>query len=67
LIEKRIDPLGRTYYWLAAQLLREKGAADTDIEAVRKGKISITPLHFNLTDFRVLEKLKEMDVEKYVD
>ncbi|NDJ17404.1 5'/3'-nucleotidase SurE [Myxacorys almedinensis A] len=53
--EKRVDPRGKTYYWLAGELLEDVDdpdvAADapTDVEAIRENYITITPLHYNLT------------------
>ncbi|HHY81258.1 MAG TPA: 5'/3'-nucleotidase SurE [Clostridiales bacterium] len=56
--EKRLDPRGRTYYWLAGELIEEAMASDTDIEAVKNLYVSITPLHFDLTSYKMLDSLK---------
>ena len=53
--QKRVDPRNRIYYWLDSEELfvMEGGddtGIDTDVEAVKKGKISITPIHCDLTD-----------------
>lgn len=57
--EARKDPRGQPYYWLAGELIKEEGSdRDTDIAAVAEGKISITPLHIDLTDYRRLPELK---------
>lgn len=47
--EKRIDPRGKTYYWLAGELINEPEDAQTDIAAVRANKISITPVTYEMT------------------
>jgi 5'-nucleotidase len=54
--EKRLDPRGKTYYWLAGEVLEEVKEpgdrsiqAQTDVEAVRNNYIAITPLQYNLT------------------
>jgi 5'-nucleotidase len=54
--EKRIDPRGKTYYWLAGELLEEveptadiSESAPTDVQAIRTNHITITPLQYNLT------------------
>lgn len=61
--EQRTDPRGHHYYWLAGEALKEvdldagEAIADqfpTDVTAVRKNYISVTPLHFNLTAHREL-------------
>ncbi len=52
-VEKR-DPRGRRYFWLAGtpEWTAEDG---TDIHAIGEGRVSITPLHLDLTDYRGLE------------
>lgn len=51
------DPRGRTIWWIG-----EAGAADdagpgTDFDAVRRGFVSVTPIHVDLTRFQALEKV----------
>lgn len=59
--EKRIDPRGRVYYWLAGELVDDEDEAeDVDTRAVRDGYISITPIHFPLTNENVLPELKNI-------
>ncbi len=62
--EQRTDPRGHHYYWLAGEALKEEdldaGQAiasqyPTDVTAVGKNYISVTPLHFNLTAHRELD------------
>ncbi len=53
--QKRVDPRNRIYYWLdTEELFMVEGGddtgIDTDVEAVKKGKISITPIRCDLTD-----------------
>lgn len=59
IFEKRVDPRGRLYYWMAGEPLEaEEGAAGTDVEAVRNNYVSITPLRLDLTDESAFERLK---------
>jgi len=53
IVEKR-DPRGRRYYWIAGTPTW-KEEAGTDFAAIEEGKVSITPLHLDLTDYRGLE------------
>jgi broad specificity polyphosphatase/5'/3'-nucleotidase SurE len=53
IVEKR-DPRGRRYYWIAGTPTW-KEEAGTDFAAIDAGKVSITPLHLDLTDYRGLE------------
>lgn len=56
--EHRLDPRGRSYFWQAGSLELETDP-DTDLYAIQKEYISITPMHSDLTDYRKLKKRKE--------
>ena len=56
--EKRTDPHGRTYYWMAGTPVQGHNAADTDVAAIEQGRISVTPIHFDLTDYTLLDELR---------
>jgi 5'-nucleotidase len=49
LFEKRIDPRGKTYYWLSGVIVEEEAEPDTDIQAIRDNYVAITPLKYDLT------------------
>jgi 5'-nucleotidase len=55
-IIERLDPRGRKYYWIAGtpEWKEEEG---TDFAAIDAGKVSITPLHLDLTDYRGQERI----------
>ncbi len=53
IIEKK-DPRENVYYWIGAGNPTSSGDKTSDIWAVAKGFISITPLHTDLTDYRAL-------------
>ncbi|MFP4036723.1 MAG: 5'/3'-nucleotidase SurE [Desulfobacteraceae bacterium] len=57
--DRRIDPRGNAYYWLTGETPLEENAPDTDAAALRQGKITITPIHFDLTSEEDLERLKK--------
>ena len=56
--EKREDPRGKTYYWLAGEMVKEELDEDIDMEAVKNHYISITPLHYDLTDYNLLDTFR---------
>ncbi len=56
--EKRIDPRGKVYYWMAGELISEPSTANTDIAAVRNNKISITPVTFEMTRKETMSDLE---------
>lgn len=61
--EQRVDPRGMHYYWLAGDLVDDdeiENAADTDTRAIKEGYISITPVHFQLTNRDAIPGLKEI-------
>lgn len=60
IIDERVDPRGRTYYWIAAQ---EQGFDDipgSDMVAVRDGYASLTPIIFQLTNDEYWEQLQKL-------
>lgn len=60
--EKRVDPRGKTYYWLAGELMKKDNHPASDVRAVEEGFISITPLQFNLTNKDMMAKLSSWDI-----
>jgi 5'-nucleotidase len=56
---EKVDPRGRKYYWIAGtpEWQSETG---TDHAAVASGRVSVTPLHLDLTDYRSLETYAEL-------
>ena len=48
-LERRTDPRGRDYYWFSGEPTECDCAEGTDIAAVQAGRISVTPVHFDLT------------------
>lgn len=58
--EKRTDPRGKVYYWLAGKLMDEPLDAPTDIAAVRNNKISITPVTYEMTRTETLKDLNQL-------
>ncbi len=56
--DRRIDPRGRLYFWSGPDFGCPEPHPDTDETALREGYITVTPLHFNLTDAVMLAKMK---------
>lgn len=53
-LDRRQDPAGRAYYWIGGEDPVDILAADTDVEAIRDGFVSVTPISLDLTsrDYR---------------
>lgn len=62
--DKRIDPRGNIYYWLAGEVKpNSQEDPDIDIVAVENNYVSITPIHFDLTNYRIIKEIKKMGLE----
>lgn len=57
IVEKR-DPHGRKYYWIAGTRVAWSRGANSDHEAVRRGMVSVTPIHLDVTHYEALERLQ---------
>lgn len=58
--EKRTDLRGRDYYWMGFRKERSKPAEGTDLRALYEGRISVTPLHIDLTHMPSVHELKKV-------
>lgn len=54
---KALDPRGRKIYWIGAPGPEQDAGPGTDFYAVNSGYVSITPLHLDLTHYKVLDEL----------
>ena len=68
--QKRFDPRGKSYYWLAGEVIKEIEQPEhlhlsfeipTDVQAISANYITITPLQYNLTDVRSVEYFHNSD------
>jgi 5'-nucleotidase len=57
--EKRLDPRGNVYYWLAGELSEQTESPTSDAHAIKQGFVSITPLKFNLTNHSLIPQLEQ--------
>ncbi len=56
--DKRVDPRGKVYYWMAGELIKHDENDDTDINAIRWNRISITPVTFEMTHKSIMADLE---------
>ncbi len=62
---ERVDPRGKKYYWIGGgepDWEREEG---TDLDAVDRKYVSITPLHLDMTDYSSFDRLRPMETMAY--
>ena len=58
-----VDPRGRKYYWIGGADATHVDIPGSDCNAVFDERlISVTPLHLDLTDYRLLEDLRSWEV-----
>lgn len=56
-ISERLDPRGQPYIWIGAQRAEDRSTPGTDIEAVCRGAVAVTPLCVDLTDRETMRAL----------
>lgn len=61
--DKRVDPHNRIYYWLTGTKIELEEDGGVDDRAILNNKISITPVHFDLTDYHFIENLKKWNFD----
>jgi 5'-nucleotidase len=57
-LDRRVDLRGNPYYWIGFRRVRSKPAPGSDLAAIYANRISVTPLHLNLSEFKVRDRLK---------
>lgn len=61
--EQRKDPYGKDYYWLTGNLVEVDTEIETDHAAIKKNYVSVTPIHFDLTDYKTFDMMKSWNIE----
>lgn len=63
---ERMDPRGKKYYWIGGgepDWEREEG---TDLDAVDRKFVSITPIHLDMTDYSSFDRLRALEGLTYL-
>ncbi|MDH3658484.1 MAG: 5'/3'-nucleotidase SurE [Alphaproteobacteria bacterium] len=58
-LEERLDPRGHPYIWIGLQSFGEAFAPGSDLQAIVDRKISITPIHMDLTHRESIDGIKQ--------
>jgi 5'-nucleotidase len=70
--QKRVDPRGKTYYWLSGEVVQDleqpehfhlPPEIETDVQAIKNNYITIVPLQFNMTSAVGVFGLKDCGIE----
>ena len=54
---KEVDPRGRTMYWIGPPGSEADAGPGTDFHAVSQGYISMTPLHLDMTHYKLFDQV----------
>ena len=57
IIVEKVDPKGRKYYWIGGNESGFEDIPDSDCNAIRADKVSITPLKVDITDTNTLKSI----------
>ena len=60
--EKRLDPYGNNYYWLTGEMIDFEDDINFDHIAIKNNYVAVTPVHFDLTDYKTYDKLKSWNL-----
>ncbi|PCJ20618.1 MAG: 5'/3'-nucleotidase SurE [Candidatus Cloacimonadota bacterium] len=58
--DKRVSPLGKTYFWLSGVMEEEKENKNSDKYAIQHNYISVSPLKIDFTNYEELNSLKSV-------
>jgi len=61
--DKRVNPLGRDYYWLTGEFVNEDQGEDTDEWALDNGYVSVVPVQFDLTAHHAIKDINSWDLK----
>lgn len=56
-VVEKTDPRGGKYYWIAGEQVSWHRSSQSDVKAVADRYVSLTPLHFDMTQYEALQKI----------
>ncbi|MEG6615591.1 5'/3'-nucleotidase SurE [Peptococcaceae bacterium 1198_IL3148] len=63
--DKRTDPRGRTYYWMAGEPENlDENDPTTDANAVKEGYVAVTPIEIDVTNYDFMKELQTWAINK---
>lgn len=57
--EERKDPHGKKYYWLTGEFVNFDKGRDTDVWALENNYVSVVPVQFDLTNYKLKSQLEK--------
>jgi 5'-nucleotidase len=64
---RELDPRGRPMYWIGPAGAEQDAGPGTDFDAIRRGYVSVTPIHVDLTRYQALDQVAGWIAEISVD
>lgn len=58
--KERKDPHGKKYYWLTGEFVNFDTGKDTDDWALKNNFVSVVPVQFDLTNYKLKEKIQKI-------
>jgi len=65
--EKRTDPANRPYYWLAGTFVNLDDGQETDLSAIERGYVSVTPIQHDMTAYDAFDSLQDWSWDESVE
>jgi len=59
-ITRKVDPRGHDYYWIGGDPVSDSSDENSDFGMHRQGYITVTPLHLDLTDYKAMVELEDL-------
>ena len=57
--DERLDPHGKKYYWLTGEFKNFDTGEDTDVWALEHNYVSVVPVQFDLTNYKLKKELEK--------
>jgi len=57
--DERVDPHGKKYYWLTGEFKNFDKGEDTDVWALEHNYVSVVPIQFDLTNYKIKKELEK--------
>lgn len=61
-VTERRDPRERPYYWIGGSRNARDDVDGSDVNAIDEGLVAITPIHYDLTDYRSFAYVRGLDL-----
>jgi 5'-nucleotidase len=61
--DRRVDPRGRVYFWNKPDFSCPEPHPDTDVSALAESYVTVTPLHFDLTQHAMLDEMQRWQLQ----